>query len=148
MVDLTKKLKVEGFHITFETNGTIYEPVEADLMVVSPKLKSSIPIEFGEEMVALHMRNRLNYDAMERLLDDFDCVFKFVVDKPEDFDEIFEDFIGPLDLPHKIVYIMPQGIDRDEIRKRARWIVETCQQHNFRYSPRVQIDIFGNKPGT
>jgi len=44
--------------------------------------------------------------------------------------------------------LMPQGISRHQIQAKQNWMVEICQQYGCRYSPRLQIDIWGNKRGT
>lgn len=147
-VMFSQALASNGYHITFETNGTIYHNVEADLIVMSPKLESSVPVEFDDRSQKMHEKARLNYEAMSKFMENYDYVFKFVVDMEEDFDEIFEDFIGPLDIPNHMICIMPQGIDRDTLRERAKMVLPYCYRHGFRYTPRIQIDIFGNTPGT
>src|SRR3954447_1293967 len=43
MVELTQRLRAAGLHITIETAGTVYHPVECDLMSISPKLANSTP---------------------------------------------------------------------------------------------------------
>src|ERR1700749_4862084 len=45
IVSLTNGLRDAGLHITVETAGTVYEPVECDLMSISPKLSNSTPRE-------------------------------------------------------------------------------------------------------
>jgi 7-carboxy-7-deazaguanine synthase len=42
---------------------------------------------------------------------------------------------------------MPEGIDAMTLQKRARWLVEICKRENFRYGPRLHIDLFGNLRG-
>ncbi len=43
LVPLCAELRRRGMHITIETAGTRYQPVECDLMAVSPKLSNSTP---------------------------------------------------------------------------------------------------------
>ena len=33
------------------------------------------------------------------------------------------------------------------VRERAVWLVEMCKQHGFRFSPRLHIDLYGNRRG-
>src|SRR6187200_2994096 len=41
MVALTERLREAGQHITVETAGTVFKPVQCDLMSISPKLANS-----------------------------------------------------------------------------------------------------------
>jgi 7-carboxy-7-deazaguanine synthase len=42
---------------------------------------------------------------------------------------------------------MPQGVTAKKLKDEARWIVERCKDYGFRYTPRLQIELYGNKPG-
>ena len=53
-----------------------------------------------------------------------------------------------MQIPVSVIVLMPQGISRDQIQAKQNWIVEICQQHGCRYSPRLQTDIWGDKKGT
>src|SRR5438105_36652 len=44
LVPLCAELRGRGMHVTIETAGTRYLPVECDLMAVSPKLSNSTPL--------------------------------------------------------------------------------------------------------
>ena len=43
MIPLCNRLRAENYHITIETAGTLYLPVECDLMSISPKTANSAP---------------------------------------------------------------------------------------------------------
>ena len=43
LIPLTAALRAAGRHITIETAGTLYLPVQCDLMSISPKLANSTP---------------------------------------------------------------------------------------------------------
>ena len=59
LVPLCAELRRRGMHITIETAGTRYQPVECDLMAVSPKLSNSTPHpDEAPEWIDLHERNR------------------------------------------------------------------------------------------
>jgi len=47
IVTLTGVCAKRGLHITIETAGTVFEPVDCDLMSISPKLANSRPKEAG-----------------------------------------------------------------------------------------------------
>jgi 7-carboxy-7-deazaguanine synthase len=43
--------------------------------------------------------------------------------------------------------LMAEGTSAETINERASWIVEVCKRERFRYSPRLHIDIWGDKRG-
>ena len=43
---------------------------------------------------------------------------------------------------------MPQGVTREELERRAGWLVEACKERGFRYCPRLHIELYGNRRGT
>jgi 7-carboxy-7-deazaguanine synthase len=45
------------------------------------------------------------------------------------------------------VILMPEGVDPDVIHQRSQWLVEICKQEGYRFSPRLHINIFGNRRG-
>lgn len=70
--------------------------------------------------------------------------FKFVVDSENDLAEIKE-FIKKYKIDRKKVLLMPQGIGKREITQRSQWLAEICKSENLRFSPRLHINIWGNK---
>ncbi|PYJ68976.1 MAG: hypothetical protein DME76_10550 [Verrucomicrobia bacterium] len=46
------------------------------------------------------------------------------------------------------VLIMPQGKTVKQLRNKARWIVEMCKKNGFGYTPRLHIELYGNRRGT
>jgi 7-carboxy-7-deazaguanine synthase len=146
---LTEALKHERCHITIETAGTIFKPVRCDLISISPKLANSTPRknEHGK-FAAMHEERRLNLPVIQRLMKDYDYQLKFVVDKKSDFAEVGE-ILGKLKNadPGRVV-IMAQGTTRAVLREKARWIVEMCKARGFAYTPRLHIELYGNRRGT
>ena len=41
----------------------------------------------------------------------------------------------------------PEGIEPKVLAERARWLIEICKQEGFRFSPRLHIDLWGNRRG-
>src|SRR6476646_1786758 len=64
-VELTRCLKHRGLHITIETAGTLYKPVECDLMSISPKLANSTP---EGNWAQRHERLRFQPDVLRQLM--------------------------------------------------------------------------------
>lgn len=70
--------------------------------------------------------------------------YKFVVDNKKDLKEIKE-FIKKYKITREKVFLMPQGIKKRELLKRSKWLAEICKQENFRFTPRLHINLWGNK---
>ncbi len=143
--ELTAGLKRAGAHITIETAATLFKPLDCDLVSMSPKLAHSTPQgRFAE----LHEKRRLNFDVMQKYIDRYDYQLKFVVNQKRDFAEI-EEILGRLHhIDRSRVLMMAQGTIAEEVREKATWIVELCKQYGFGYTPRLHIDLFGNRRGT
>jgi 7-carboxy-7-deazaguanine synthase len=145
---LTRQLKDTGAHITIETAATIFKPVVCDLLSMSPKLANSTPWKRANGQFAeMHEARRQNFPVMEKFLASYDCQLKFVVDRPEDFEEL-RDIVAKL---HRVeqsrVLVMAQGKTARQIHSKAKWIVEACKNYGYGYTPRLHIDLYGNRRG-
>ena len=143
IVDLTNRLRDLGMHITIETAGTVFQPVECDLMSISPKLANSTPT--GDQ-AARHERLRIQIGPLRQLMERYDYQLKFVVEKREDMAELRK-LVGDLGAPPDRVILMPEGTDPAPLRERALWLAEICKQDGFRFSPRLHIDLYGSRRG-
>ena len=143
---LCRRLRQNGKHITIETNGTLFEKVEADLLSISPKLENSNPSEFNHHFKQ-HQRNRINQLVLRQFLDYYSCQLKFVVETEKDLFEIHQ-LEREMQIPASIIVLMPQGITNNQIQEKQNWIVETCKKYGYRYSPRLHVDIWGDTRGT
>ncbi len=147
MVELTRRLRQTELHITIETAGTVYAPVECDLMSISPKLSNSTPQEReGGRWAAQHDRLRYQPEVLKRLIDQYPYQLKFVVSAKQDLEEIAA-IRHDLGTPASTVLLMPQGIDRDALREKGLWLADVCKAEGYRYSPRLHIDLWGDKRG-
>ena len=143
---LCRRLRQNGKHITIETNGTLFEKAEADLLSISPKLENSNPSEFNHHFKQ-HQRNRINQLVLHQFLDYYSCQLKFVVETERDLFEIHQ-LEREMQIPASIIVLMPQGITNNQIQEKQNWIVETCKKYGYRYSPRLHVDIWGDTRGT
>jgi 7-carboxy-7-deazaguanine synthase len=147
VVELTQQLKRDGMHITIETAGTVYKDVACDLMSISPKLANSTPRERdGGRWAAQHDRLRYQPEVLAKLMGVCEYQLKFVVASPGDLAEI-NAVIEETQADRGRVVLMAEGIDSETIRERAGWITEICKREGFRYSPRLHIDLWGNRRG-
>lgn len=147
--ELTKRLRRRAYHITIETAATIFKPVACDLMSMSPKLSNSTPWKREKGKFAkMHEGRRLNFPVMQQFVDRYDYQLKFVAERKQDFAEIEAILAKLKNVDRNRVLIMAQGRTKKELRERAAWIVELCQQCGFSYTPRLQIELWGNRRGT
>lgn len=149
MPDLTRRLKDCGYHITIETAATVYQQVACDLASLSPKLSNSTPWkEEGGKYAKKHERLRLNVEVLNTFMKTHPYQMKFVVDTPEDLDEV-EGLLTRLEgIDRTHVLLMPQGRTAGELNEKARWIAKLCKTNGFRFCPRVHIDLYGDTRGT
>ena len=145
LTELCQELEHRGHHITIETNATIFAPVAAHLISMSPKLRNSNPPS-DNRYFGRHERGRIRPDVIRQFLDRYECQVKFVVDQPTDLEEI-KALQAEIPIPAETIVLMPQGITPEELAPKQEWLVDICKEHGYRYSPRVHVDIWGDKRG-
>ena len=143
IVELTERLRAEGRHITIETAGTRFAPVECDLMSISPKLANSTP---EGEFAAQHERLRIQPETLRRLMTGYNYQLKFVIRAPGDMCET-DNLVRDLNASPEQVVLMPEGIDPAILRERGQWIAEMCKERGYRFSPRLHVELYGNRRG-
>ncbi|GIK17701.1 MAG: 7-carboxy-7-deazaguanine synthase [Planctomycetota bacterium] len=145
VVELTRRLRDDGRHITIETAATVYKPVMCDLASLSPKLANSTPLaRDGGKFAEAHERDRFQPDVIEafiRTAPDFQL--KFVVEREQDLEEIDRMLQRLPDVPRENVLLMPEGTEAASLLERGRWVAETCKSRGFRYCPRLHVELFG-----
>ncbi len=142
-VTLARQLRERGFHITIETAGTLWQELDCQLMSISPKLANSTP---PGEWHDRHDRLRYQPDVLRRLIGAYDYQLKFVIAAPADVDEAAA-MVDEIGADGARVVLMAEGTDAAVIRERAQWLVEICKARNYRYSPRLQVDIWADHRG-
>jgi 7-carboxy-7-deazaguanine synthase len=147
ILQLTAAMRAAAQHITIETAGTAYHKLECDLMSISPKLANSTPWERdGGRWAAQHERSRYNPDVLATLISDYVYQVKFVVAAPSDLNEI-EQIQRGLSIPAARIVLMPEGVNRDSLRERGLWVAEICKQQGYRFSPRLHVELWGDRRG-
>lgn len=132
-----------------ETNGTVtpleylYQPDYAPLVTqfnVSPKLANS----------GMSKERRIINKSMETfriLAYRKKAIFKFVVTRPEDLDEILKDYIHRFGLPKERIYLMPGCSNREQFEGVAPLVAKICQLEGFQFSSRLQINLWNQVTG-
>ncbi len=149
LIPLTSRLRAAGRHITIETAGTLYLPVECDLMSISPKLAGSGPsAEQAPRWPDRHERTRHAPQVIRRLVAEYPYQFKFVIDVPDDCRDVEAYLTEFPEIDRGRAMLMPQGTDAAELGRRAAWLEPYCREHDLHYCPRRHIEWFGFVRGT
>jgi 7-carboxy-7-deazaguanine synthase len=144
IVELTNALRARRLHITIETAGTVFAHVACDLMSISPKLANSTP---EGDWAERHERLRIQPEILRRLMAAYTYQLKFVIASPDDMAEV-RTRVNSLLADAGAVILMPEGIDADVLRERSVWLAEICKREGFRFSPRLHVELYGNRRGT
>lgn len=140
--------------ITFETNGTqklqsyLYDCLDtySDVMPVTFSISSKLSNsgELWEEAIRPDVIE--TYQRLRRSK----IVFKWVCSSPEDFADVQKAEKQYKDAGIRIdaIYLMPAGGTELLYHKNKQWLSKICMAHGYRYSPRLQIDLFGNQWAT
>ncbi len=149
LVPLAAELRRRGLHITIETAGTLYLPIECDLMSVSPKLSNSTPpAERDQRWHERHERSRSVPEVIRRLIAEYPYQIKFVIDSPADCDEM-QSWLGDFpEIDRSRVLLMPQGTDIETLAEHANWLQPYCDKRGFLFCPRKHIEWYGCTRGT
>jgi 7-carboxy-7-deazaguanine synthase len=124
-------------------------PVVCDLMSISPKLSNSTPpADVAPQWSQRHERTRYAPEVLRALIDQYEYQLKFVIDRPEDCDEVLRCLDDLPDVRKQNVMLMPQGTSPEELRQKDAWLEEYCHRHGFRFCPRSHIHWFGLQRGT
>ena len=139
LADLLSFLKPD-FYVEVETNCTILpNKMLTDLIDqwnVSPKTKNSgNPLELCE-----------NNECYYFFANQENCFFKYVVENETDIPEI-KKFVTKYKIPEKRVQLMAQASTKEEISMREKSISELAKSHNFEFSPRLHVAMWGSQRG-
>jgi 7-carboxy-7-deazaguanine synthase len=149
--ELAAELQRLGCHITIETAATIAPGgIACDLASLSPKLGNSAPdARLDDTWRQKHEALRWQPEIVRAWLKGYAWQLKFVVAHPADVEEI-ETLLAQLgrEIPRDKVLLMPEGVTVEALRARAGWLGELCKQRGYRYAPRLQIELYGNRRGT
>lgn len=149
---LCRELKDAGYHITIETAGTIApEGIACNLASISPKHQNSTPQpgDIDQAWIDRHDQTRWNPDVIDQWIKNYAYQLKFVVSTPEDLAWVRGTMRTAFDyVPSEKVLLMPEGITKEELETRKKWVVDFCKKTGYRYCNRLHIDLFGNTRGT
>jgi len=116
-----------------ETNGTV--EIGNNLfnwlnqINCSPKLANSGMTE----------KQRINPEAIKRIMQHSNYQFKFVISTEDDVKELFRDFVEPFNIPLKNVVCMPGLDDVKDFEERTQFCLEMAKKYRFRGLTRLHI---------
>lgn len=146
-------LQAQRKHVTIETAGTVSpDGLQVDLASLSPKLANSTPAEdkAGAAWVQRHEQTRLQPAVLREWLESsLNYQLKFVISTESDLCEA-QAVIASIGIPvpPEKVLLMPEGISLESMRTRYPLLINACLTYGYRLSPRLHIELFGNKRGT
>ena len=157
-VRLLDELNKNGYHVTVETNGTIYQDAPIDLVSISPKLASSTPTSEKDpqgdgEWASRHEENRIDIEVLTSLVENYEFQLKFVVTSRDDLAEI-EGLLERVrtstttTIADSDVLLMPEGMTREQLDETRNTVAELAMKHGYRYTPRLHVDLWNDEPGT
>lgn len=147
IVSLSREIRAAGRFVTIETAATVARPVAADLMSISPKMTNSMPRESGRWRQRHELR-RHSKEAVLQLIEGRDYQFKFVIDQPDDLDEVVKYLATIPQIASNRVWLMPQGVSQHELSARENWLIPLAKSYGFQTSSRKHIELFGHTRGT
>jgi len=134
-------------HVTIETAGTVDTHVRCDLMSISPKLANSTPYERdGGRWAQQHERLRYQPEILKRLIQLYSYQLKFVIVEEGDLAQV-RAIVEEIGAARSRVLLMPEGIDPAVLAERGRWLAEVAKREGFRFTPRLHIQLWGNRRG-
>ena len=144
IVPLTERLRALGLHITIETAGTVFQPVACDLMSISPKLSNSTP---AGPWAAQHDRLRIQPRRARRA----DGALRLPIEIRDRRARGPGRSAGLARSPCRRSRPRHPDARRHRSRtfcaERALWLAEICKQEGFRFSPRLHMDLWGDRRG-
>lgn len=124
--------------VEVETNGTIMPEHEmmqfVSLWNVSPKLSNS-----GME----HSKRVFPNVIMQ--LNALNSCFKFVVERKRDLMELEVEYLENID--HDKVMLMPAASEKTALENLSEWVAKHCIERRWKFSGRLQIQIWNKKTG-
>lgn len=132
-----------GYDVEVETNGTrapnsalvaLHDEGRVEFNV-SPKLTGS----------GVDPCRAINPAALDALVG-CDARFKFVVSTRAQLDEV-SDLVERFAIPPASVWIMPSGVDSDELARRARLLLDDVIARRWQLTDRLHVRLWGNRRG-
>ena len=144
-------------YVTIETEGSEFVQTDAQFISLSPKLANSTPRPgtmnpytgklVTEANKRQHEKWRCNYDAMKDLLNSHeDFQVKPVISNKNELEE-FRALQKILSVPNDKIYLMPEGLNREQLKRRRQLLSEVAVEMGYNFTDRLHIITYGDKRG-
>ena len=135
---LIQRLKNKDYHVTVETNGTIFKRTLCDLVSISPKLSHSG--NYKQHLKTVYP------EVISQYLNENEYQLKFVVrDCEEDFRETMEILSELPGVDYNKVLIMALSSSKFDLEQIQKQVIKLCIQNNYRYTTRLQLHVWDNE---
>ena len=145
LTELTEICRDAGRTTTIETAGTVDRSVECDLMAISPKRPNSAPTDLRWRM--RHEQTRHQPAVMRSLLERYQCILKFVIDREADVADVCSYLEEFPEVTAEQVWLMPQARTQQELISQTNWVQAAADSNCFQFSPRLHVEQFGDARG-
>ena len=137
--DFINDFSQNDMHITIETAGIEFIPnLRCDLMSISPKLSNA---QAENQQVAP------NISVLQKLIDNYNCQLKFVIDRPDDVNEVIQLADKLKNVEAEKIFLMPQAVRREEYIDKAPMVARLCKETGFTFSPRLHVLLYNGQKG-
>jgi organic radical activating enzyme len=154
-VDLFKEIEDREMNltnVTFETNGTqflhkdLVEYLNDSNITITFSISSKLPSS-GEKW-----EEAIKPDVIDDYLDQVafcEAYFKWVVSDEQDYEDVVKAIQAYSDHGIRIpVYLMPAGGTTKIYDNNEKWVADMAMKNGWRYSPRLQVQLWKNAWGT
>jgi 7-carboxy-7-deazaguanine synthase len=116
-----------------ETNGTTF--INDDLFYKLDQINCSAKLANS----GMSEEQRINPDAIERIMKHDNYWFKFVVSNEDDIKEIIRDYVEPFNIPRMRVILMPAMDKQSEFFDATRFVLEMSKKYGYTGLTRLQL---------
>lgn len=141
-------------HVTFETNGT--QPIRLDLADYFNHEMPEVEVMFSISSKLPSSGEAWEEAIKPEIIDEYITeiynskgYFKWVVSSEQDYEDVVRAVdayhAGSVNLP---VYLMPAGGTTMHYDNNERWVADLAMKNGWRYTPRLQVQLWKNAWGT
>ena len=124
--------------IEIETNGTIVPHME-----LFPHINFNVSLKLSN--AGMLPEKRIRPAAIQAYVL-ANSIFKFVVDTPQDLEEI-QRIIDRFNIDNSRVWLMPQGTEEQQLNSKLAWLADICIANGFNLTNRLHVQTWGAKRG-
>jgi len=136
-------------NITFETNGTqkLYDDLydHLDMCGIQTTFSISSKLPSSGELWA----DAIKPDVVKDYIEVGNAYFKWVISNQDDYEDVCravdEYTAAGVDIP---IYLMPAGGTTMKYNENERWVADLAMKNGWRYTPRLQVQLWKNAWGT